>query len=102
MTLLTLAEHESMMTEGYDPDNDSETYYKELEKRIVEAFPHKFQKDKKRKSPKVASAGRVRTNANGKKEIVLTESEATMADRLNVPRTEYAKRLQEIRERNAQ
>ena len=27
MTLLTLAEHESMLTEGYDPDNDSETYY---------------------------------------------------------------------------
>ena len=100
MTLLALAEHESMLTEGYDPDSDSETYYAELNKRVEEAFPHKFQKDKKRKAPKVAAASRARVNKNGKKEIVLTESEATMADRLNVPREAYAKQVEKLRTRS--
>ena len=100
MTLLALAEHESMLTEGYDPDGDSDTYYAELNKRVEEAFPHKFQKDKKRKAPKVAAASRARVNKNGKKEIVLTESEATMADRLNVPREAYAKQVEKLRTRS--
>ena len=86
--------------EGYDPDGDSDTYYAELNKRIEEAFPHKFQKDKKRKAPKVAAASRARVNKNGKKEIVLTESEATMADRLNVPREAYAKQVEKLRTRS--
>ena len=100
MTLLALAEHESLLTEGYDPDNDHETYYAELDKRITEAFPHKFQKDKRRKSPKVASASRSRVNKDGKKEVVLTESEAKMAKKLNVPLKDYAEQLLRIRERN--
>lgn len=99
MTLLALAEHESMLTEGYDPDGESDEYYNELNRRVEEAFPHKFQKDKKRKSPKVASASRARVNKNGKKEIVLTESEATMADRLSVPREAYAKQVEKLRTR---
>ena len=100
MTLLALAEHESLLSEGYDPQNDSESYYTELNNRIEVAFPHKFQKDKKRKSPRVASASRVRVNKRGKKEVVLTESEAKMADKLNVPRAEYGRQLEKIRLRS--
>ncbi len=100
MTLLALAEHESLLSEGYDPQNDSESYYTELNNRIEVAFPHKFQKDKRRKSPRVASASRVRVNKRGKKEVVLTESEAKMADKLNVPRAEYGRQLEKIRLRS--
>ena len=100
MTLLALAEHESLLQEGFDPANDADSYYKELDKRIETAFPHKFQKDKKRRTPKVAGASRTRINKNGKKEIVLTESEAKMADKLNVPREAYAKQLELLRQRS--
>ena len=100
MTLLALAEHESLLEEGFDPKNDPDSYYKELDKRVEDAFPHKFQKDKRRKTPKVAGASRARINKNGKKEIVLTESEAKMADKLNVPREAYAKQLEILRQRS--
>tara|TARA_R110002020_G_scaffold387866_1_gene598609 strand:+ start:1590 stop:2510 length:921 start_codon:yes stop_codon:yes gene_type:complete len=100
MTLLALAEHESLLGEGYDPAQDGDTYYNELNKRIEDAFPHKFQKEKRRRTPKVAGASRTRINKNGKKEIVLTESEAKMADKLNVPREAYAKQLELLRQRS--
>jgi hypothetical protein len=100
MTLLALAEHESLLSEGFDPATDSEGYYSELNNRIETAFPHKFQKGKKRKTPKVAGASRARVNKNGKKEIVLTESEAKMAEKLNVPLKAYAVQLEKLRQRS--
>jgi hypothetical protein len=42
----------------------------------------------------------VRVNKRGKKEVVLTESEAKMADKLNVPRAEYGRQLEKIRLRS--
>ena len=97
MTLVAMSEHETLLEEGFEPLADPDSYYKELDKRIGDAFPHKFQKNKKRGTPRVAGASRSTINKKGKKEVVLTESEVKMADKLNVPHKKYAEQVEKIR-----
>ena len=97
MTLVAMSEHESLLEEGFEPLADPDSYYKELDKRIGDAFPHKFQKNKRRATPRVAGASRSTINKKGKKEVVLTESEVKMADKLNVPHKKYAEQVEKIR-----
>ena len=97
MTLVAMSEHESLLEEGFEPLADPDSYYKELDKRIGDAFPHKFQKNKRRATPRVAGASRTTINKKGKKEVVLTESEVKMADKLNVPHKKYAEQVEKIR-----
>tara|TARA_R100001244_G_scaffold56995_1_gene48477 strand:+ start:4156 stop:5052 length:897 start_codon:yes stop_codon:yes gene_type:complete len=97
MTLVAMSEHETLLEEGYDPLGEPDSYYNELDKRIGEAFPHKFQKNKRRATPRVAGASRSTINKKGKKEVVLTESEVKMADKLNVPHKKYAEQVEKIR-----
>tara|TARA_R110002020_G_scaffold160704_2_gene345237 strand:+ start:1521 stop:2444 length:924 start_codon:yes stop_codon:yes gene_type:complete len=97
MTLVAMSEHESLLEEGFEPLADPDSYYKELDKRIGDAFPHKFQKNKRRGTPRVAGASRTTINKKGKKEVVLTESEVKMADKLSVPHKKYAEQVEKIR-----
>ena len=97
MTLVAMSEHESLLEEGFEPLADPDSYYKELDKRIGDAFPPKFQKTKRRATPRVAGASRTTINKKGKKEVVLTESEVKMADKLNVPHKKYAEQVEKIR-----
>ena len=97
MPLVAMSEHESLLEEGFEPLADPDSYYKELDKRIGDAFPHKFQKNKRRGTPRVAGASRTTINKKGKKEVVLTESEVKMADKLSVPHKKYAEQVEKIR-----
>ena len=97
MTLVAMSEHETLLEEGFEPLADPDSYYKELDKRIGDAFPHKFQKNKRRGTPRVAGASRTTINKKGKKEVVLTESEVKMADKLSVPHKKYAEQVEKIR-----
>ena len=79
-------------SEGFDLG--SEEYYSEVDKRIREEFPQKFDESSVKSKPqqKVASAGRVAGNpGSNKRQVKLSPSEVQMAKRLNVPLEEYAK-----------
>ena len=79
--------------EGYDPKSDS--YYKEIDKRIRLEFPQKFgntvEKTINKPTQNVASATR---NARvGRKSVKLTPSQVAIAKKLRVPLEEYARQL---------
>jgi hypothetical protein len=92
MTMGAMAINKQLESEGFDLG--SEEYYSEVDKRIREEFPQKFDESSVKSKPqqKVASAGRVAGNtSSNKRQVKLSPSEVQMAKRLNVPLGEYAK-----------
>jgi hypothetical protein len=92
MTMGAMAINKQLENEGFDLG--SEEYYSEVDKRIREEFPQKFNESSVKSKPqqKVASAGRVAGNtSSNKRQVKLSPSEVQMAKRLNVPLDEYAK-----------
>ena len=94
MTYAAFGVHRRLVEdEGFDPSSDA--YYSELDNRMREEFPHKF--DRKPKSTggsrKVASAeaSASRNKSSGRRSVRLTPSQVAIAKRLNVPLEEYAK-----------
>lgn len=88
MTYAAFGIHRNLVEqEGIDPTSD--TYYTELDKRVHEAFPHKFQSSA-RPVQTVASAQRSSKPQNARK-VKLTQSQVAIANRLGVPLEEYAK-----------
>lgn len=89
MTLAAFNIHKNLVEkEGFDPSSDE--YYTEVDKRMMDEFPHKFETAKK-PTQKVAAAGRADVSSNSKKQVKLSPSEVQMAKKLNVPLKEYAK-----------
>ena len=72
--------------EGYDPSSDE--YYAEVDRRMRESFPTKFEEEEK---PKQVVAGVRRATKNTSNKVRLTEGQIAMAQRLGVPQEEYAK-----------
>jgi len=76
--------------EGFDPSTDD--YYAELDNRLRNEFPNKFDSKPKSGGRKVASAESSKSrNKSGRKTVRLTPSQVAIAKRLNVPLDEYAK-----------
>ena len=77
--------------EGFDPSSDE--YYTELDSRLRNEFPNKF--DSKARSTggrKVASAeSSASRKKSGRKTVRLTPSQVAIAKKLNVPLDDYAK-----------
>jgi hypothetical protein len=103
MTGAALGVHEELVASGYDPRGDE--YYRELDSRIKNLFPDRFEdiepqrpekQEKKRPSTVVASANR----SNPSKRITLSASEVALARRLNLPLEVYAKQKIELEKRN--
>lgn len=90
-----LSIHSELVQEGFDVSSDE--YYSEIDKRIREEFPHKFE-DTKQVAQKpvqtVASANRTASN-NGRKKVRLSPSQVAIAKKLGVPISEYAKYVKE-------
>jgi|TARA_R110002020_G_scaffold14559_4_gene51573 translation initiation factor 2 beta subunit (eIF-2beta)/eIF-5 len=82
-------------TEGFDPQTDD--YYDELDKRIRNAFPQKFEEVKSTQSNRPAQtvAGVSRSASTGRRKVRLTPSQVTIAKKLGVPLEEYAKYVKE-------
>jgi len=95
MTFAAFGIHKTLVEdEGFD--TESPTYYDELDKRIREAFPHKFNggatvsvSEGRRPQQSVASA--TRSSNSGRKTVRLSPSEVAIANKLGVPLDEYAK-----------
>ena len=93
MTLTSFSIHRKLMEEGFDPQSD--LYYNEVDKRMRETFPHKFEQQVS-PSQTVASANRGAAPAKARKGSVrLTPSQVAIAKKLGVPLSEYAKYVKE-------
>ncbi len=96
MTFAAFGIHKTLVEqEGFD--TSSQEYYTEIDKRIREAFPHKFKDasqeipltEARRPQQSVASA--TRSSNAGRKTVKLSPSEVAIASKLGVPLDEYAK-----------
>tara|TARA_R110000824_G_scaffold126349_1_gene285898 strand:+ start:644 stop:1561 length:918 start_codon:yes stop_codon:yes gene_type:complete len=94
MTFAAFGIHKTLIEdEGFDTQNPE--YYTEIDKRIREAFPNKFEGSSdsgnggRRPQQSVASA--TRTGSSGRKTVRLTPSEVAIAQKLGVPLDQYAK-----------
>ena len=92
MTLTSFSIHRKLMEEGFDAQSDS--YYNEVDKRMRETFPHKFDKQVS-PSQTVASANRAAPGKARKGSVRLTPSQVAIAKKLGVPLSEYAKYVKE-------
>ena len=91
MTLTSFSIHRKLMEEGFDPTSDM--YYNEIDKRMKDTFPHKFEQQVS-PTQTVASANRggpVRRKGT----VRLTPSQVAIAKKLGVPLSEYAKYVKE-------
>ena len=84
--------------EGFDPSSDE--YYDELNRRIRDAFPKKFQQgstNNRASGPvqTVAPASRSSGINNARRTVKLTPSQVAIAKKLGVPLEEYAKYVKE-------
>jgi hypothetical protein len=77
--------HEDLVAQGFDPESDD--YYNEIDFKMREYFPSRFEKEK-RPTQTVASAGR---KQEGRRTVKLTRSQVAIAKKLGVPLEEYAK-----------
>jgi len=92
MTYAAFGVHRRLIEdEGFDPTSND--YYDELDKRMRNEFPQKFESNPKSNGGrKVASAESSKSrNRSGRKTVRLTASQVAIAKRLNVPLEEYAK-----------
>lgn len=86
--------------EGFDASSDE--YYHELDRRIRETFPQKFQQGAapnqnrpQRNVQAVAPASRSSGISNARRTVKLTPSQVAIAKKLGVPLEEYAKYVKE-------
>jgi hypothetical protein len=96
MTFTAFSIHRNLVEkENYNPTTDE--YYKEVDKRMRDAFPHKFEDAQpntgatKKVAQTVAPAARA--VKSGRKTVKLNQRQVDMARRLGVPLEEYAKHV---------
>lgn len=94
MTYAAFGIHKTLVEdEEFDPSSDE--YYNELDKRIAEEFPHKFETNStqsNRPVQTVASASRT-AKSSGPKKVKLTPSQVAIAKKLGVSLEDYAKQV---------
>jgi hypothetical protein len=100
MTAAARGIHIQLVTqEGFHPQSDE--YYHELDRRIRDNFPHKFQSGSMSRSVNrpvqtVAPASRSSgINTSARRTVKLTPSQVAIAKKLGVPLEEYAKYVKE-------
>ena len=92
MTLTSFSIHRKLVEEGFDTKSDE--YYSEIDKRMRETFPHKFEQVST-PTQTVASATRSTQPAKRQGTMRLTPSQVAIAKKLGVPLSEYAKYVKE-------
>jgi hypothetical protein len=93
MTFAAFGIHKTLIEEEHF-DTESPEYYDEIDKRIREAFPHKFrgsQSSTESRRPQQNVASATRSGSSGRKTVRLSPSEVAIANKLGVPLDQYAK-----------
>lgn len=93
MTNVAYAIHEDLVNQGVDPRTDY--YYTEIDKRMRENLPHKFQQDSSseelaKQQPVQTVASAHRNRGTGRNVVKLSSSEAAIAKRLGLSNEQYA------------
>ena len=91
MTLTSFSIHRKLVEEGFDTASDS--YYSEIDKRMKDTFPHRF--DKVSPTQAVSSVNRSGAPGRRKGTVRLTPSQVAISKKLGVPLSEYAKYVKE-------
>ena len=98
MTATAFTIHQQLVEEeGLDPQSDE--YYNEIDARMRQDFPHKFN-GKSAPAQKVASVSQGRTSQKNKKSVKLTPAQISVAKKLGVPLDAYAKEVAKIAARD--
>ena len=101
LTVSALTIDQELKAEGYDPDD--EEFYQEVDRRLAEAFPHKFkssevpveenqnrvQEDTSVPAQVVGSSSRSTPNSS-KSKVKLTKEDVRLANKWNIPLETYA------------
>jgi len=93
MTLTSFSIHRKLMEEGFDPSSDS--YYNEVDKRMKETFPHKFENTQQVSPTQTVASANRGGPVRRKGTVRLTPSQVAIAKKLGVPLSEYAKYVKE-------
>ena len=94
MTNVAYAIHEELVNQGVDPRTDY--YYTEIDKRMRDNLPHKFeqqnssQEESVTQQPVQTVAGARRNRGTGRNIVKLSSSEAAIAKRLGLSNEQYA------------
>lgn len=89
MTAAAYAIDNDMVKEGFAPSDPE--YFDELDKRVREAFPHKFPAKARPASPTIQNKGGSTATTGGKVRVVITPADREMANHLGLDITEYAR-----------
>lgn len=91
--------HETLvLEEGYDPNTDE--YYAEIDKRMRQEMPNKFQGDKKNVQSVTPAGSGNRSLKNGrKKQVELNPGQVNLAKKLGIPLDKYAAEVAKIENR---
>jgi hypothetical protein len=101
LTVSALTIDQELKSEGYDPDDDE--FYHEVDRRLAEAFPHKFkasevavesdqnrmQENTSTPAQVVGSSSRSAPNSS-KSKVKLTPEDVRLANKWNIPLETYA------------
>ena len=97
MTYASFGIHKKLVEEeGFNPSSDE--YYEEIDRRLRQEFPQKFNDGGEvqgGKQPVQTVASATRTTRTGRKTVRLTPSQVAIAKKLGVPLEEYAKYVKE-------
>ena len=93
MTLTSFSIHRKLMEEGFDPQSDM--YYSEIDKRMRDTFPHKFEETKQVSPTQTVASANRGAPVKRKGTVRLTPSQVAIAKKLGVPLSEYAKYVKE-------
>lgn len=95
MTAGALAIDAKLKAEGWTPEDTD--YYEEVDRRVQEGFPHKFEADTPKQNRKQKSdtatqtvAGASRSPASSKSKVTLTAEDVAKAKKWNIPLDRYA------------
>lgn len=96
MTRGAQAIHETLVgSEGFDPTSDD--YYSEIDKRMRQEFPQKFQTQRQNAQPVAPASSPGRSVKSGRKKTVeLTPGQVAFAKKMNIPLERYAKEVAKI------
>ena len=92
MTVAALTIDAQLKEEGYDPTSDS--FYAEVDSRMQQEFPHKFNKEvqapARNTQQVVAGQSRSPTSSSSSKKVKLTQEDVRLAQKWNIPLEKYA------------
>ena len=87
-------------SEGFDPTSDD--YYSEIDKRMRDSFPNKFQEKRQNVQAVAPATSNGRAVKSGRKKTVeLSPGQVAFAKKMNIPLERYAKEVAKINSRSA-